>query len=241
MSDDFLISKDGDVSTITINRPNEGNRVSDEMAIELTGILTDVSRDSRLIVFRGAGDNFCLGRAVMGSRGPLPEAYDAREENDLVFNLYGAFRDAPVPVIGVIQGRATGLGCALAASCDITIAEHSSEFQAPEMSHNIMPTMLMSSLIDRMTMKGLLYLIYSTKAISAEQAMAFGIVSEVASTDFLDVVLVELLVKLKAMPVPALKAVKEYAQNAMNLDAQGAANYARNLHATLNTSSKLRG
>ena len=110
MSDDFLIGKDGDVSTITINRPNEGNRVSDEMAIELTGILTDVSRDSRLIVFRGAGDNFCLGRAVMGSRGPLPEAYDAREKNDLVFNLYGAFRDAPVPVIDVIQARATGLG-----------------------------------------------------------------------------------------------------------------------------------
>ena len=203
MSDDFIIAKDGDITTVSINRPNEGNRVSDEMAVELTGILNDVSQDSRLIVFKGAGDNFCSGRAVMGSKGPLPEAYDAREENDIIFNLYGAFRNAPVPIIGAIQGRAVGFGCALAASCDITIAEASSEFQAPEMGHNIMPTMLMSSLIDRMTMKGLLYLIYSTKAISAEQAMAFGIVSEVAPAGFLNDIVEELLVKLKAIPIPA--------------------------------------
>lgn len=240
MSDEFIVAQDGDVTSITINRPDEGNRVSDPMAVELTGILNDVSKNSRLIILRSAGDDFCLGRAMMGSKGPLPEAYDAREQSDVVFELYGAFRNAPVPVIGVIQGRAAGFGCALAASCDMTIADQSATFQAPEMGHNIMPTMLMSSLIDRMPLKGLMYLIYSTSPISAERALSFGIVSEIAAAGELNDTVDGLVEKLKAMPVPALKAVKEFAGNAMKMDTQGANNYARSLHATLNTSSKMR-
>ena len=71
----------------------------------------------------------------------------------MVFNCYGAFRRCEIPVIGVVKGRAFGFGCAIAAVCDITLAADSAKFQVPEMAHNIMPTMVMSALVDRVPRK----------------------------------------------------------------------------------------
>ena len=73
-------------------------------------------------------------------RRPLSEAYAVRERSETIFNLYGAFRNAKVPIIGVVQGRAVGLGCALAALCDITIASDKARFSISRTAHRIMPT-----------------------------------------------------------------------------------------------------
>ncbi|HAM40980.1 MAG TPA: enoyl-CoA hydratase, partial [Candidatus Omnitrophica bacterium] len=104
----------------------------------------------------------------------------------MVFNCYGAFRRSPIPIVGVVQGRAVGFGCALAALCDITIASDAAKFQLPEMGHNIMPTMAMSALVDRVPRKALMYLVYSTAVIGAERALSFGLVSEVVPAAELD-------------------------------------------------------
>src|ERR687888_2658476 len=146
MAEPILKEKEGDVMTIVLNRPEVGNRQSDAVWGELTGILDAAAKESRLIVFKGAGDDFCLGREAMGQPAPVLEAYTMRERSDTIFNLYGAFRNAKVPIIGVVQGRAVGLGCALAALCDITMASDKARFQLPEMAHNIMPTIAMSVL-----------------------------------------------------------------------------------------------
>ena len=97
----------------------------------------------------------------------------------MIFNAYGAIRNSPVPVIGVVQGRALGFGCAVAAVCDITLASDKAQFQVPEMAHNILPTMVMSSFVDRVPRKAFTYLVYSTAVIGAERALSFGIVSDV--------------------------------------------------------------
>ena len=132
-----------------------------------------------MILFKGAGDDFCLGREALGQPGPVLEAYGVRERSDTIFNLYGAFRNAKVPIIAVVQGRAVGLGCALAALCDITIASDRARFQLPEMSHRIMPTIAMSALVDRVPRKAATYLVYSTQEIDAQKALTFGLVSNV--------------------------------------------------------------
>ena len=135
MSEPILTEKLGDVTTITLNRPEAGNRQTDATWAEVTKMIDAAAQESRVILFKGAGDDFCLGREAMGQPGPVLEAYGVRERADTIFNLYGAFRNAKVPIIGVVQGRAVGLGCALAALCDITIASEKARFQLPEMSH----------------------------------------------------------------------------------------------------------
>jgi enoyl-CoA hydratase len=240
MAEPILKEKDGDVTTITLNRPDVGNRLSDPMAAQLADTIDAAAKESRLILFKGAGNDFCLGREAMGQPSPVLEAYAMRERIEVIFNLYDAFRRSKVPVIGVVQGRAAGLGCALAALCDITLASEKARFQLPEMAHNIMPTIAMSALVDRMTRKAAAYLVYSTQEIDAHKALFFGLASDVVPADGLDAAVGNLVDRLKKTPIPALMAVKEYARSAFNLSTQAANDFARNLHATINSSSAMR-
>ena len=240
MADAVLKEKDGDITIITLNRPEVGNRQTDEVWAQVTELFNAASKDSRAIVFKGAGDDFCLGRAAMGAPTPVLEAYAVRERADTIFDLYGAFRSCKAPIIGVVQGRAAGLGCALAALCDITIASDKATFSFPEMAHRIMPTIAFSALVDRLSRKAATYMIYSTEEVDAPTALAYGLVSSVVAASELDASVGKLIAQFKKTPLPAMLAAKEYSKTAFSMSAQGATDFARNLHATVNSYSKMK-
>jgi enoyl-CoA hydratase len=238
---DFLVEQADAVLRVTINHPERGNGMTDDMAIELTRIIDGAAQTAAVMVLRGAGDDFCIGRA----RGPgappqMKDALERREASDVIFNCYGAFRRAPIPIVGVVNGRALGFGCAVAALCDITIAGEHAQFQVPEYAHNIMPTMVMSSLIDRVSRKALSYLVYSTATVSAERALSYGIVSEVLPEAQLDEAVDKICRGIIKAPRPATEAVKEYIRSAPDMAVPGAVDFARNLHATINSAIEAR-
>jgi len=240
MEDPVLRSREGDITTITLNRPQAGNRQTDSTWAQLSEMLDAASRDSRLIVFKGAGADFCMGREATGQPAPVLEAYAARERSETIFNLYGAFRNSRAPILGRVQGRALGLGCALAALCDITIAGESARFQFPETAHRIMPTIAFSALVDRMPRKAATFMIYSAQEIDARKALTFGIVSDIVPDADLDAGMARVIDHLKSMPLAAVLAVKEYARSAFGGNTQAATDFARNLHATVNSFSGMR-
>jgi enoyl-CoA hydratase/carnithine racemase len=240
MSSHLLVERNGQVLAVTLNRPEEGNRMSDEMVLELTGLLDAAHETCDLVLLRAAGKDFCVGWGANLPAGGSVEAYARRRVYDMVFNCYGAFRRAKVPVIGVVHGSARGFGCAVAALCDITLAADAATFQVPEMAHNILPTMVMSSLIDRVALKGINYLVYSAAEINAAEALGFGIVSKVVPAAAMDKAVEELCAAICRAPRPAILGVKEYTRSALAMDTQGAVDFARNLHATINTSSEMR-
>ncbi len=240
MPDALIEQREGDVVTLTLNRPEISNRLSDPTIGELADRLDAAAKDARLIVLRAAGDDFCLGREAMGQRRPQNEAYDFRAASEVIFNCYDAFRRSKAPVLGVVQGRAAGFGCALAALCDITLASDKARFQVPEMSHNIMPTIAMSALIDRVPRKSLLYLVYSTEEVGAREALAAGLASSVVAHGALSGAAQDLIDRFKKYPLPAVLAVKEYTRYAYGMDTAAANDFAKNVHATINTSSKMR-
>ena len=239
MSEDILTARNGEILEITLNRPERGNAASDEMIVRL-GDLFEQENQARAIVLRGAGDDFCTGRAAGAPPSPPPDAYQLRKLHDIVFRCYGAVRRQPAPVISLVQGKAAGFGCALACVADITLAADVASFQVPEFAHNIMPTMVGSSLVDRVSVKTLQYLIYTAKPVNAERALAFGLVNEIAPRDELESVLDALLQRIVAASRPAVFAVKEYALGAQGMDIEKAVKYARSLHAMVNTSGELR-
>ena len=239
MTDSCSVSRDGDVTTIVTNQANDGNRFSDAMAIEMAEMLDNESKSARLIVFKGAGKDFCMGRAG-GMGRPPGEAYDFRTGFEAVFNCYDSFRRCRAPVLGVVQGKALGFGCSLASLCDITIAADSATFALPETAHRIMPTAAMSALIDRVQRKQLMYIAYSAEEISAQQAMIAGIVSIVVPAAKLEDAAKGMIDKIKNIPKPAVLAVKEFSLNGMGLANSTMLTIAQNLHATVNSYSKMR-
>jgi len=241
MSNEILTARKGPVLEITLNRPQIGNAASDGMAVELAKLLLGAGESADIVVLRGAGEDFCIGRETMGKRPPgaPPEAFELRRRNDVVFNCYGAFRRCEVPVIGVVRGRAFGFGCAIAAVCDITLAADTATFQVPEMAHNIMPTMVMSALVDRVPRKALTYLVWSTAVVSAQRAREAGIVSEVFPAAELDAAVEALCKQIMQAPRPARVGCKDYARAALDMDVTGAVEYARSIHAVINSSSEM--
>ena len=103
-----------------------------------------------------------------------------------------------------------------------------------------MPTMAMSSLIDRLGRKGVVYLTYSTEEIDAKTALAYGLVSRVVSDDQLNAQLELVSKALDKAPLPAVLSVKEYANNALTMSVEQASDFARNMHCAVNTSAGMR-
>ncbi len=241
MSDDILTQQDGPILRITLNQPERGNAVTDEMVVELTRLIGEAHKASDMVVLRGAGKDFCVGRFGMGSRPAVePTAYARRNFSDVVFDAYGAMRNCPIPIIAVVQGGAHGFGCAIAAACDVTIASDKASFSVPEMAHQIMPTMVMSSFVDRVPRKAMAYLVYSMFEVSPERALSYGIVSDVVPAAQLDATIDRLTAAMLKAPKISLTSAKEYIRTAPDMPVAGAIEYARNLHATINSAAEIR-
>ena len=151
MSDDILLEQDGRILRATFNRTPD-NGVSDSMARQFSEAILSAHDNSDMVLLRSAGPDFCTGRVRDDSAGPpSPEAYSRRPEYDAIFGCYRSIKDAQVPVVTVIEGRCMGFGAAVTAVSDVSIASSTATFNIPEVGHNVMPTMVMSALYDRMS------------------------------------------------------------------------------------------
>lgn len=240
MSEELPTNLDGEVLTITINRPQDGNGMSDAMAVEMKEILDAAHTRARVVVVQGAGGDYCIGRASGRPPSPSNEALARRREYDAIFNCYTAFRNCQLPIVSKVRGRALGFGLTIAALSDITIAADTAVFQVPEMGHRILPTMVMSGIVDRVPRKAINFLVYTQRKITPERALMFGIVSEVVPEAELDKAVAEVVAGILKCPAPATIGVKEYLRTAMSMDTPGATDYARNLHSVYNSSSEMK-
>jgi len=108
------------------------------------------------------------------------------------------------------------------------------------MAHQIMPTMVMSSFVDRVPRKAMAYLVYSMFEVSAERALSYGIVSDVVPAAQLDATVEKLVANMLKAPTISLRAAKEYVRSAPDMPVAGAIEYARNLHATINSAAEIK-
>ncbi len=239
MSDQVRIEQDGRILRITFDRPQD-NGVSDSMAAALSAALLKAHETSDVVLLRSVGPDFCTGRIRDGGGPPAAEAYARRPEYDAIFNSYKALRGAQVPVVGVLEGRVMGFGTAVAALCDVSFAADTTRFNIPEIEHNVMPTMVMSAIYDRMNRNAILWMAYTAEFIDAAQAQAWGIVSRVVPQAGLDAEVTRFLNTLLSRPRPAILGLKEYLRVAPRMDDQGAIDYARALHSMVNTAAEMK-
>lgn len=238
MSDDLIINRDGDVTRITINRPDGDNRLTEAMIDELRDVLVLDSDSARLIVLRGAAHNFSSG---MAGRAPAPkEAYDFRAGFESIFNLHETFHRCHAPILAVVEGKAIGFGASLVAASDIVIAAETTRFCLPETAQKILPTAAMARMIGAVSDKSLAYIALSADEFSATDARAAGLVSIVVPPAELDAEVERFIAKVANIPKPAAYAIKEFLHAGAKLPRESLNALAANLHATVNAYSKMR-
>ncbi|MET7878898.1 enoyl-CoA hydratase/isomerase family protein [Micromonospora profundi] len=124
----------GGVRLLTLDRPETGNALSDDMMAALDSALQVAIREPgvRALVLAGEGRAFCVGADVGELRSSLdlpqgPQAY-WRPRLELLAALIETVNSAPIPVICAVHGQAAGSGFALALSCDIRVAADRAAF-----------------------------------------------------------------------------------------------------------------
>ncbi len=231
-NENVLFQKIDDVSFITLNMPETGNKIPQTVVTRLGELLEQASLDHSLkaVVINAHGDHFCLGRdgGKKSNENP-PSPLQLREKMmGPITKVYSALRAIQVPVVAVVKGEANGFGAALAGSADITLAADNAQFSFPELLVDMPPTLAMATVMDRVGPKALSWLVYTNAHISAQRACQIGLVSEVVPLSELSTAQDQLLSQLRARTIPALATVKDFLANCRLDEFHQAANYAKN-------------
>ena len=216
----------GGVVTITLNRPEAGNRLTNAMAAAVAGALRQ-TQEARVILLRGAGADFCIGRDMQP---PAPGARVSpldvmREDTGPMLDMFDAFRRVKAPVLGVVQGRAWGIGTVFAGICDVTLTTTQSTFKLAELERGIPPCIAMSPLLDRVSKKVLAHLVLSAEEMPADAALTAGLVSRVVAPDALEAAAQAFVARLLTFRPETVEAVKLYLDSAPHFNEANAALY----------------
>lgn len=184
------LDRDGPVAKILVNRPEARNALNSAMRRRLLEIFVSLRDDPnvRVVTIRGAGGKSFVSGADIGEFAELPTAEDFIRLARLDEELYDAIERLPAPVIAVIDGYALGGGLALAAVCDLRVCSTTAKFGIPSaksLGNCLSPGMYarLAALIGPARVKELLI---AAPILTAEQALAWGIVNEVVEPDALD-------------------------------------------------------
>ena len=135
----LLITKDGPVTTVTLNRPEVHNALDKELSKELNLAMKeiDTDRECRVVILKGAGESFCAGDDIKGFASFEPDdvLWEIRMYQQTV-NLI----DNLVPVtIAAVDGVCVGGGLELTLVCDFVVATDRSRWGMPEINWDITP------------------------------------------------------------------------------------------------------
>lgn len=230
-----LIEQRDSVLTLTLNTPENGNLVDAKMGAAIIGALASLDSSVKVVCLRGAGADFCAGR-VSPTPPPgaaVPSAERLRQMVALpALALYDAIKAVPVPTVAIVQGRAFGVGAALAAVCDMTLVAEDARFQIPEMERDIPPTLVMAALCDRVPLKTLTYLVFSRREWNGREAQAGGLASVAVPASALKAEADSLIATLAGYAPTASRACKQYLSHAPGMNPVAASALAGHLAAT---------
>lgn len=206
------IEHSNQVATIWMNRPAVFNAFNEQLIADLSAACADLDQDPnvRVVVLAGRGRHFSAGadlnwmkRASAG--GPEENLADARRFASMLRSL----ADLSKPTIARIQGAALGGGTGLAAACDMAIAASDAAFSTSEVKFGIIPSVISPYVLRAIGPRHALRYFQSAERITAERALAIGLVNEVFPLDQLDAGLTALIDALLAGAPLAQKAAKD--------------------------------
>ena len=192
-----LLSADGHVATVTLNRPDQRNPLSATMLRDLTSAFRWCQQepDVRVVVLTGAGRVFCAGADLTSFVGEMSRLEKFRSR-DLFVDLFVLMAELGKPIVGRINGHALAGGLGLASSCDILVTVDTATFGTPEINVGIWPMMIQAILSRNIPRKVLLEMVMLGDRWTATQMQSFGVVNRVVPVHELDAAVKEVTDKL---------------------------------------------
>ena len=198
------------VKTLTLNRPEAFNALSEELLAELKKALDTTASEKavRVVILDARGKAFCAGHDLKQMRAtPSLDYYQNLFERCTEVML--ALQSLSVPVIAKVQGLATAAGCQLVAMCDLAVASNTARFAVSGVNMGLFcatPSVALSRNVGR---KAAFEMLVTGAFISAEEARQQGLVNRVAEPEMLDAAVYELVQSILAKPRVAVAMGKQ--------------------------------
>src|SRR4051794_5037280 len=181
----LLHEKIGNISVLSLNRPEARNSLSESLIAELHAALTSVHDDNsvRAVVIAANGSAFSAGHDMKELTARRADADRGRAYFAQMMTACSAMMQAivrlPKPVISAVQGVATAAGCQLVASCDLAIASDQATFATPGVDIGLFCSTPMVALSRNVTRKQAMEMLLTGEPVSAERAREIGLVNRV--------------------------------------------------------------
>lgn len=209
-----LTGRDGGVMTITLNRPEVYNALDRPLQHELRAALEEAAADAvRAVVVTGAGRGFCAGQdlrefsELSGSIGDVLE--DTYHPNVRLIRSLGK------PVIAAVNGPAAGAGLSLAVACDVRIASDAAAFTPGFAGIGLVPDAGGTWFLHRLLGFARAFeWMSSNRKLGAEEALAWGLVSEVVPAASFEQRVAEAAAAWAALPTRAVALTKRLFEHA---------------------------
>lgn len=190
---DLLVSREGAVARIALNRPEKRNALSLDVMEEMIAALSDVSGhpDTRAVVIEGAGPAFSAGHDLSEMIGRdrvfLAQLFDRCRE------MMVAIRELPQPVIAKVHGIATAAGCQLVAACDLAVAAEGTRFATPGVKIGLFCSTPMVPVSRAVGRKRAMQMLLTGEPIDATTALEWGLINRVVPGEQLETAVIELV------------------------------------------------
>jgi 2-(1,2-epoxy-1,2-dihydrophenyl)acetyl-CoA isomerase len=214
MANEVLTAREGAVLTITLNRPDVYNAFNRALHMELREALEEAADpEVRAVVVTGAGRGFCSGQDLReftdlpgGIRDALEETYHPNIR---------ALRALEKPVLAAVNGPAAGAGLSLAAACDVRIASDAATFVPGFIGIGLIPDSGGSWFIHRLLgfARAFEWMV-SNRRLSAQEALEWGLVSEVVAADAFEARFAELAAWYAGLPTRGVAMTKQLIEHA---------------------------
>ncbi len=189
------------VITLTLNRPQTFNALSEGMLQALQQALDAIEKDdtARVVVLAASGKAFCAGHDLKEMRAaPSLPYYQTLFDRCTAMML--TLQRLPVPVIAKVQGIATAAGCQLVAMCDLAVASSDARFAASGVNLGLFCSTPSVALSRNLNRKDAFEMLVTGAFISADEARSKGLINRTAAPDQLDAEVAKLVDSIVAKP-----------------------------------------
>jgi methylglutaconyl-CoA hydratase len=181
----LLLEFNGEIATLTLNRPDKRNAVTTPMIAEILTALDVIEKShTRVVILTGAGKAFCAGMdlemlAAIAKQSPAENQEDSRRIAKMLRRIWSF----PRPLIAAVNGAAYAGGCGIATLCDFTLAAPEAKFGYTEVKIGFLPAIVSVFLTRQIGEKRSRDLLLTGRIIGAAEAKEFGLVTEVVPAE----------------------------------------------------------
>jgi len=200
------------IATITVNRPEVRNALTQALMEELADAINQADEDTevRALILTGAGEKAFVGGADINEVGARTTLTELGPKSRTRRSVYTKLEHLSKPSIAAVNGFALGGGCEMALACTLRIAADTARFGQPEINLGIIPGLGGTQRLVRLVGKGnAMEMILTGDLIRADHALRIGLVNRVVPEDQLMAEARGLAGKLAAKAPLALRAAKD--------------------------------